>query len=65
MLKKCRFQAKCHFFISFRFRPKVQEDITASFNMMEIWGHESTEFLRIERLNEVFLGIQLLAKLTV
>ena len=33
--------------------------------MMEIWGHESTEFLRIERLNEVFLGIQLLAKLTV
>lgn len=33
--------------------------------MMEIWSHESTEFLRIERLNEVFLGIQLLAKLTV
>ena len=30
MLKKCRFQAKCPFFISFRFRPKVQEDIIAS-----------------------------------
>ena len=33
--------------------------------MMEMWGHESTGFLRIECLNEVLLGIQLLAKLTV
>lgn len=33
--------------------------------MMEIWGHESTGFLRMECLNEVLPEIQLLAKLTV